>query len=109
MKKKKESVFSKYAVYLKNKYILTFLGFLVWMSFFDRNDFITTWEYRSRLSTLQQDKAYYEEKIRENKAYLNELRTNRQNMEKYGRERYFMKRDNEEVFVILDRRSKNRK
>ncbi|MFN8142800.1 MAG: septum formation initiator family protein [Bacteroidia bacterium] len=106
MKKKSESAFAKYIPYIRNKYTLTFLGFLIWLSFFDRNDFITTMSYRQKLSELKNEKEYYEEEILKNKAYLNDLQTNRENLEKFGREKYFMKRDNEDVFVILDKRKK---
>ena len=92
--------------YLRNKYTLTFLGFLIWLSFFDRNDFITTSSYRQKLNELKTQKEYFEEEIEKNKAYLLDLQTNRENLEKYGREKYFMKRDNEDVFVIVDKRKK---
>ena len=105
--KKKPSWFSENLLpYLKNKFVLTFIGFLIWLSFFDRNDFITTTSYRKKLTELKNEKEYYEVEILKNKAYLNDLQTNRENLEKYGREKYFMKRDNEDVFVIVDKRKK---
>ena len=91
--------------YLKNKYVLTSLGFLIWISFFDRNDFITTNSYHSKLKALQKEKLYYEEEIEKNKVALNDLMTNRENLEKYGRENYFMKKDNEEIFVIVKKKA----
>ncbi|HRH66289.1 MAG TPA: septum formation initiator family protein [Bacteroidia bacterium] len=106
MKKKQNSRLTVLLPYIRNKYTLTFLGFLVWLSFFDRNDFITTGSYRQKLKELKNEKAYFEEEILKNRAYLNDLQTNRDNLEKYGREKYFMKRDNEDVFVIVDKRKK---
>jgi cell division protein FtsB len=88
--------------YLKNKYVIASVAFLVWISFFDRNDFITTHSYQSKLEALQKEKRYYEEEIGKNKTELNDLMTNRDNLEKYGRENYFMKKDNEEIFVIIN-------
>lgn len=105
MKNEKSWFPSALIPYIRNKYTLTFLGFLVWLSFFDRNDFITISTYREKLAQLKADKAYYESEIEKNRAALNDLQTNRENLEKYGREKYFMKRDNEEVFVISDKRS----
>jgi cell division protein DivIC len=103
--KKQMKWFEKYALpWMKNKYVLTFLGFLIWLSFFDKNDFITTSNYRHKLHELQKQKAYYEEEIRNNRAYLTDLMTNRRSLEKFGREKYFMKKDNEDVFVIVDER-----
>lgn len=105
MKKKKQPVFLLYLNKCRNKYFLTFLGFVVWLGFFDKNDFITTCAYRSQLNKLKSEKEFYEKEINRNKAYLIDLRTNPENLEKFARERYFMKRDNEEVFVILDTKS----
>jgi cell division protein FtsB len=106
MKKKQSWFMEDLFPYLRNKYTLTFLGFLIWLSFFDRNDFITTSSYRQKLNELKTQKEYFEEEIEKNKAYLLDLQTNRENLEKYGREKYFMKRDNEDVFVIVDKRKK---
>lgn len=105
MKKKKQPVFLNYLNKCRNKYFLTALSFLVWLSFFDRNDFITTTAYRSQLHKLQSEKTFYEGEISKNKENLNELRTNSENLEKYAREKYYMKRDNEDVFVILASKS----
>lgn len=99
--KKKSSRFSRYLPYLKNKYLLTFLGFLVWLSFFDRNDFITTWNYHRKLVSLRNERAYYEKEVAKYDQDL-QLRCNMKALEKYARERYLMKRDNEDVFVIMD-------
>ncbi|TAH43754.1 MAG: septum formation initiator family protein [Bacteroidetes bacterium] len=105
MKKKKQPVFLSYLGKCRNKYFITALGFIVWLSFFDRNNFITTASYRSQLHKLQSEKEFYETEITRNKEDLIELRTNRANLEKYARERYLMKRDNEEIFVILSTKS----
>lgn len=105
MKKKKQPVFLSYLSKCRNKYFITALGFIVWLSFFDRNNFITTASYRSQLHKLQSEKEFYETEITRNKEDLIELRTNRANLEKYARERYLMKRDNEEIFVILSTKS----
>lgn len=98
---KKSKAIERWLPYLKNKYVLTSVGFLFWLSFFDRNDFITTGAYRKKLNALEKEKKYYEEEIEKNKSALNDLMTNRENLEKYGRENYFMKKDNEEIFVII--------
>lgn len=52
---------------------------------------------------LEKDKAYYEKKIIEDSQRLKELKTNKENLEKFAREQYLMKRDNEDVFVIVDK------
>jgi cell division protein FtsB len=101
MKKSKQEIFKKYFKYCNNKYLLTFLGFLVWLSFFDRNDFITTWTYHRKLVSLRNEKEYYEKEIKRYADDLNNLLTNHATMEKYAREKYYMKKDNEEVYLII--------
>jgi cell division protein FtsB len=106
MKKKKFTIPKKYLPYLKNRYILTFLGALIWLSFFDRNDFITTYEYHKRLKKLCAEEAYYDKEIKQYTEDLNNLITNPANMERYAREKYHMKKDNEDIFVIVDERTR---
>ncbi|MFZ7105958.1 MAG: FtsB family cell division protein, partial [Bacteroidota bacterium] len=91
-----------YWPWMKNKFVLTGFGFLVWMSFFDRNDFITTWSYRRKLNELEAQRDYYRDAIRNNKASLQLLETDPENLERYAREEHLMKRDNEDVYVIVD-------
>jgi cell division protein FtsB len=98
---------AKYLKYAKNKYILTLLGFVVWLSFFDRNDFLTTWTYHQKLVSLRTEKQYYDDEIKRYTEDLNNLVTNHKTMEKYAREKYYMKKDNEEVFLIIKEESKD--
>jgi cell division protein FtsB len=102
----KKNRFKNSPVYrlLTNRYILSALALLVWLSFFDRNDFLTTYSYRKKLDELRQEKAYYEKEVEKNRAYMERLETNPENLERFAREKYLMKKDNEEIFVVLDER-----
>ena len=82
------------------------IGFIVWMTFFDRNDFILQYSYRQRLNALSKERDYFTKEIEKNKTTITELFTNSKNLERYARERYFMKRDNEDVFVFVDQDNK---
>ncbi len=99
---------SRFAILLKiwskinNKYILTLVGFIIWIGFFDRNDLITTWSYQHKLNVLKKEQINFEDEISRNKSDLNNLRTNHDNLEKYAREQYFLKKDNEDVFLIVE-------
>jgi cell division protein DivIC len=87
--------------WLKSKYLLTALGFAVWMLFFDDRDIITThFKHKKELRQLQQSKAYYQDQIALTKQELEALKANPATLEKYAREKYFMKRDNEDLFVM---------
>lgn len=86
--------------WLKNKYMIALIVFAVWIMFFDRNDILTQTERRSELHDLQQSKAYYEQEISLTNKELRQLDSNPALLEKYAREKYFMKKPNEELFVI---------
>jgi cell division protein DivIC len=87
--------------WLKNKYLLTGVGFLVWILFFDSRDLITShFRERAELVRLEKSKKYYEQEITTTKQELQQLKTNPTLLEKYAREKYMMKRDNEDLFVI---------
>jgi cell division protein FtsB len=87
--------------HLKNKYVITSLAFLIWMLFFDRNDVISQFSYRQQLNKLLLEKEYYQLEIAQNKKDMHELMSDREHLEKFARERYLMKKDNEEIFLIL--------
>jgi cell division protein DivIC len=89
-----------------NKYLLAFIAFAVWMLFFDDRDIVTTHlKYPMELRELKQSKAYYQEQIRTTKEELKQLRSNAAAIEKYARENYLMKRDNEDLFIISEETS----
>jgi cell division protein FtsB len=93
-------IFSYIPSFLKNKFLLTSIGFTVWVVFFDRNDLLTQMDRKSELSSLKKSKAYYTQEIEKERRISEELKSDPSTIEKYAREKYLMKRDNEELFVI---------
>jgi cell division protein FtsB len=91
----------KLAPFLKNKFVLAGLAFIVWITLFDQNNLIGRYQLNKELRQIEKDKRYYLEKIEEDAARLKELQTNDENLEKFAREQYLMQRDNEDVFVIV--------
>jgi cell division protein FtsB len=87
--------------FLRNKYTITVLFLGVWVTFFDKNDMFSQNELRHKLQDLQNEKDYYITQIAQNKNDLNELKTNPANLEKFAREKYLMKKDNEDIFVLV--------
>jgi len=86
-----------------NKYLLTGVGFAVWILFFDNRDFVTShFREKGELQKLEKSKKYYEQQIAVTKQELEQLKSNPAVLEKYAREKYLMKRDNEDLFVIRD-------
>lgn len=87
---------------IKNKYFLLSIAFVVWMLFFDRNDLASQYTYRTQVNKLEDEKDFYKEQISQVEKDLQELNSNQEKLEKFARERYFMKKDNEDVYVIID-------
>ena len=87
---------------LRNKYLMAVLVFLVWLLIFDNNSLIDRVKYLNTLHEMKDEKQYYLERIDEDSRRLNELKTDRENLEKFAREEYFMKKENEDVFVIVE-------
>lgn len=84
---------------LKNKYVLTLIVFLFIMLFVNRINPLTQWRLQQHKTELEQKKAYYEEKMQ----YLQkDKRDNERNVEKFAREKYYMKQKDEEVFIIVE-------
>ncbi len=84
-----------------NKYTITLILFLIWLLFFDKNDFFTQRDLNRQLKKLYEEKKYYQTEIQKNKNAIYELKNNIQSIEQFARERYWMKKDNEDVYVVL--------
>lgn len=92
--------FKRIPAWMKNKYVLTLIAFLIWISFFDKNDLISQYSYRQDLRKLQADKEYYIHEIAQNKKDMEELMSDPEHLEKYAREHYLMKKADEEIFIV---------
>lgn len=85
---------------IANKFLVAVLAFLVWMLFFDRNDIPRQIERSQNLSHLQNRKGELTKKIEDTRNELTLLKTSPQTLEKYAREKYLMKRANEDLFIV---------
>ncbi len=85
---------------LINKYTITITvaGILY---FFDKNNIFIQRELRQKLSKLQSECDYYRSETEKNKAEIEALKNNKESLERFAREKYLMKKDNEDVFVIV--------
>jgi cell division protein FtsB len=89
--------------WLRNKYLLASGFFLAWMLFFDHNDVFTQMTRSRELSGLKSSKAYYQEQIAQTRAAVERIRINPLALEKIAREKFLMRRDGEDVFVVAPR------
>ena len=85
---------------LKNKYLLTGTFFLVWMLFFNEKDLVSEFNRKEKLKELQESERHLSEVIKQTRQELSQLKTNAQTIEKYAREKYLMKKDNEDLFIF---------
>ena len=70
------------------------------MIFFDNNDIFSQYQYRQQLAKLEQERDFYQTETTKIKKDFAELSTDKTKLEKFGREKYFMKKDNEDLFII---------
>lgn len=77
--------------------------FLVLIIFLDANNLREQYKYRSKTDDLKAEKIYFQEKIKVDSTKLHELNTDDENLEKYAREKYLMKKENEEIYLVKDK------
>lgn len=85
-----------------NKYLIALAAFVVWIMFFDDNNLTQHKKNLQELAMLQEQVSFYKHKIEADKRKLIELQTNDENLEKFAREQFFMKKANEEIYVIVE-------
>ncbi len=84
---------------IKSTYGIIIILFIIWMIFFDSNSFIIHNELNNDINELDDQKSYYEKEIAKDNIELQLIQSD-SGLEKYAREKLFMKKDNEEIFLI---------
>jgi cell division protein FtsB len=91
----------KIILYITNKYLISALFLIVWVLFFDENDYFRTQKSRlNDLATLTKKRAYYVKEIETSQQELSDIQNNDDALEKFARERYLMKKNGEDIFII---------
>ena len=85
---------------MRNQYFLAILVFVVWIVLFDRNNLISQYRLRKQLHNLKQEEQFYINASQKDSIELYKLRNDSAYMEKVGREKYLMKRDSEDIYII---------
>jgi cell division protein DivIC len=86
----------------KNRFLLAGGIFFAWIALFDSNSCYDQMKLKNEKAKLEIEKSFYTEKIAEDSLATLELKTDDKNLEKFARENYLMKKDNEDVFVIVE-------
>lgn len=87
--------------YLLNKYSVTIVLFLVWMIFFDSTSFLVVNELNGEIKKYEAQLAYYKSEYKKNDDFYKKLMNDKSEKEKFARENYFMKKPNEEIFILV--------
>ncbi|WP_093113011.1 FtsB family cell division protein [Salinimicrobium catena] len=90
---------NKWFQIFSNKYMLVTLAFVFWMLFLDSNSWLIHHELDTEIDDLEKNKSYYLNEISKDKAIMETLNDSLE-LEKFARREYFMKRENEEIFII---------
>lgn len=90
----------KWVKYVFNRYTIVGLVFIVWMIFFDQNSWITHRELDKQIHNLEIDEKYFSEHLDRENTKLKQLTDNPAEIERIAREKFFLKKDNEDIFII---------
>lgn len=83
----------------RNKYFLSLAIFFAMLVFFDKHDILTQWRLNRMVNKMEEDKAYYTKKIEDAKLERLDMDANK---ERFAREQYYMKKGNEDVYIIVE-------
>ena len=95
--------------YIHNRYFYTGLLFVIWISFFDRNSLVEQLRLSSTINDLNSRENFYREGLTKTNREISAFEKDTALLEKFAREKYYMKKDNEDVFVIVREKSPEKK
>ncbi|QAR31218.1 septum formation inhibitor [Ornithobacterium rhinotracheale] len=84
----------------KYKYVIISVAFIIWMIFFDQNSVLMHRELNNEITRLNEDIEYYQKELNTQNQQLKQLEKDKSSYEKIAREKYFMKKSNEDIFII---------
>ncbi len=78
------------------------LFFAIWVIFFDSKSIVNMIKLNGEINELENEKSYYQNKIKKDSRRIQELKTSKTNLEKFAREQYLMKKKNEDIYIIIN-------
>lgn len=90
---------NKWFVFFSNIYVVILTIFVIWMVFFDTNSLLAQRDLQKDINELKRQQEYLREAIAKDKALIKKLR-NSEELEKFARETYHLKKDDEEIYII---------
>ncbi len=95
-------MFRRIPKFARNFYFIAAALFLFWMLFLDSNDLVSQFRLNRKINSLENEKEHYLKKFEEVQAEHDQLLSNTEALEKFAREKYLMKKDSEDLYVIID-------
>lgn len=86
--------------FLKNKFFIAFAAFVIWIAFLDKTNLMSQYQFQSEVNKLESQKEFFIQEIKQTKEEQQELLSSPEKLEKFAREKYYMKKDNEDLFII---------
>ncbi|EHQ28363.1 FtsB family cell division protein [Mucilaginibacter paludis] len=93
---------------LKNKFFLVTIAFMVWMIFLDKNDLYSQYSKHNDVVELEKQRDFLLQQNAQVTKDLDELTSDKQKLEKFAREKYLMKKDNEDIFVVVRKKKEEK-
>lgn len=87
---------------LLNKYLIVLVAFAVFVTFFDEHSLTHRWETHRKIVQMEKELKFYQDEIKITKQKKNELQSSKENLEKFAREHYYMKRATEDIYIIKE-------
>ncbi|MBP1651852.1 MAG: hypothetical protein H6Q26_2009 [Bacteroidetes bacterium] len=87
---------------MRNKYFVSAAAFVIWLAFIDSKNFISQYELTSEVNKLEEQKAFFSEEIVKTRKEQEELLSSPDKLEKFAREKYLMKKDDEDLFIFTE-------
>ena len=85
---------------LRNKYLILLLLFIFWIIFLDDYNLINQNKIKNNIENLKKQKEFYLSEIKNDSAALSKLKNDSEEQERFAREKFLMKKDNEDIFII---------
>ena len=88
--------------FIKNRYVLVTVSLVVWLAFFDSHNWIRQYKLASEKQDLIEKMSFYSSEIEKDSTALFNLNNNPETQEKFAREKYYIKKDNEDIIIIIE-------
>tara|TARA_B110000263_G_scaffold139184_1_gene120708 strand:+ start:14821 stop:15135 length:315 start_codon:yes stop_codon:yes gene_type:complete len=95
-----KQIIQKIPKYFRNKYFIAIVLFIIWILFFDNYNLIRQNRIKKDIKELEENKLFYTKEIKKDSIEFQDLLNNKEKREKFAREKFLMKKENEDIYII---------